>query len=84
MLSNVLQRTHVVLLNIILSHLQSFRATGVSSGLATTETLTPMTKGRLGVYYEGMDTLWFNFCLQYMDVVALRFKRHTLSAWSGD
>jgi hypothetical protein len=47
---NVREWADILLLNISCSHLHSFCATGVSSGLATMATLTRVSQGRLGEY----------------------------------
>jgi hypothetical protein len=58
MLSNVREWTHVLLVNTPSSHLHSFCANGVSSGLATRVTLTWGSRGEVWrVYYTGVDLL---------------------------
>jgi hypothetical protein len=61
MRSNVREWTHVLLVNTQCSHLHSFCATGMSSGLATMVTLTSVMGEVWRVYYTGVDLLLISF-----------------------
>jgi hypothetical protein len=63
MQSSVREWTHVLLVNTRCSHLHSFRATVVRSGLATRVTLTRVSQGRLrkSITWE-WTCFWFHFC----------------------
>jgi hypothetical protein len=66
--SNVREWTHVLLANTPRSHLHSFCATGVSSGLATRVTLTRVSRGRLGEFITwGWTCFWCHFCTAVRD-----------------
>jgi hypothetical protein len=65
----------VLLVNTPCSHLHSFCATGVSSGLATGVALTRAWRGRLGESItRGWTCFWYHFCTVLLTVVELRFK----------
>jgi hypothetical protein len=62
MLSNIWKWTHVLFVNTPCSHVHNFFATGVSSGLATRNTLIWLSPGEVGVIcYTGMDLLLISF-----------------------
>jgi uncharacterized protein YoaH (UPF0181 family) len=67
--SDVRERIHLLVVKTPCSHLHSFCANGVSSGLAIGVTLTRLSLGILG---EGVDQLLI-FVQQYVTVVVLRF-----------
>jgi hypothetical protein len=77
MLSNVRERTHVLLVNTSCSHLHSSCATGMISGLATRVTLTKGSRGMLGEsIIRVVDLLQILFF--HLIVLGLRFKWYTL------
>jgi hypothetical protein len=57
------QQTDVLLVNTPCSHLNNFWATGVSSGLATRVTLTPVPRGRLA---ENIKRRWTCFLISFL------------------
>jgi hypothetical protein len=72
---NIRGWTHVLLVNTSCSHLHSFCATGVSSGLATRATLTRVSRSRMGqTIYTVWTCFWFNFCILLRDCFWLSFK----------
>jgi hypothetical protein len=72
--SNAREWTHVLLISTPCSHLHSFCATGVSSGLATRVTLTRMSRGRLGESITRRWTcFWFPFCIIVRDCCSVAF-----------
>jgi hypothetical protein len=75
-LPNVQEWTYVLLANTPRSHLHSFCATGVSSGLATWTTLTRVSREKLWEVCGSVFDLIF--VPQYVIVVGLHFKWYTL------
>jgi hypothetical protein len=74
-LSNIQEWTHVLLVNSPCSHLHSFCATGVSSGLATRMTFTRVLRGRLGESItRGWTCFWFHFCTIVRDCFGVAFQ----------
>jgi hypothetical protein len=62
MRSNIREWTYVLLVNTSRSHLHSFCATGVSSGLSTRMTLTRALRGGWkSLFILGWTWFWFNF-----------------------
>jgi hypothetical protein len=73
MRSNVRHWTHVLFVNTACSHLHSFCATGVSSGLATRVTLTRVSRCSLESITGGWTCFWFNFCTAVRDCCWIAF-----------
>lgn len=55
------ENEHVLLMNTQYAHFNGFCAYGVSRGLATSTTVTRELRGRLGVYWTGMDVILIYF-----------------------